>query len=425
MTDKPRARTGGAIDRLRQENEQLRQRLDQAEGTLQALAAGEVDAVVVAARERVFTLEVPDLPYRLAVEQMRYPAATLDVDGTVIYANRRFAEQLGALESELIGKPLAGFVTGPSLVAFERLLREAGRGDTDGAQADIALQGAAGRPLMVCLGASTLRGGALGPCIVVCDLTMQRHYEELRRTQEALQASERELREADRRKDEFVATLAHELRNPLAPIRNAVHVFKIKGLPDDLQWGRDVIDRQVSVMARLLEDLLDVSRISLHRLDLRRERVALQSVLDAALETSRPVIDANRHALTVSLPSQPVMLDADPVRLAQVLANLLNNAAKYTDAGGAIELTAAVQGPELVVSVKDGGIGIAAEMLPQIFEIFSQAKSAQLRSQGGLGIGLALVKGLVDLHGGTIEVRSEGIGRGSEFIVRLPCVINA
>ncbi|HET9386128.1 MAG TPA: PAS domain-containing sensor histidine kinase [Gemmatimonadales bacterium] len=425
MSKTTRPQTRDSIERLRQENAELRSRLELAEATLHALAAGEVDAVVVSDRERVLTLELPDMPYRLAVEQMSHPAVTLTQEGSIIYANRRFAELLGVVQSELAGKPLATFVLPKSRSSFDALLRDAA-GDGAGALlAEVTLKGDAGLPVSVCLGACMLREGALGPCVVVSDLTMQRQYEDLRRTQEALQASERDLREADRRKDEFVATLAHELRNPLAPIRNAVQALKTKGLPDDLQWGRDVIDRQVSVMARLLEDLLDVSRISLHRLDLRRERVALASVLDAALETSRPVIAVSRHALTVTVPPQPVMLDADPVRLAQVLANLLNNAAKYTDEGGAIQVTAAVQGRELTLSVKDSGIGIAPEMLPQIFEIFSQAKSAQLRSQGGLGIGLALVKGLVDLHGGAIEVRSQGLGRGSEFIVRLPCVINA
>ena len=425
MSKTTRPQNRDSIERLRQENAELRSRLEHAEQTLHALAAGEVDAVVVGERERVLTLELPDMPYRLAVEQMSHPAVTLTGEGIIIYANQRFAELLGVVQSELSGKPLATFVLPASRPSFDALLRDAAGDGTGTLRTEVTLTADAGVRVSVCLGACMLREGALGPCVVVSDLTMQRQYEDLRRMQEALQASERELREADRRKDEFVATLAHELRNPLAPIRNAVQAFKVKGVPDDLQWGRDVIDRQVSVMARLLEDLLDVSRISLHRLELRRERVDLQSVLDAALETSRPVIDANRHALTVSVPAQPVMLDADAVRLAQVLANLLNNAAKYTDEGGAIQLTAAVHGPELTVSVKDSGIGIAAEMLPQIFEMFSQAKSAQLRSQGGLGIGLALVKGLVDLHGGTIEVRSEGTGRGSEFIVRLPCVISA
>jgi len=236
--------------------------------------------------------------------------------------------------------------------------------------------------------------------------------------------SEAALKEADRRKDEFLATLAHELRNPLAPIRNAVQILKAKGPPDpELQWGREVIDRQVQVMARLIEDLLDVSRISRNRLELRKERVELVTVVEAALETSRPVIEAGSHELTVTLPPEAIPLEADPLRLAQMLANLLNNAAKYTEEGGRIRLSAERQGSDVIVSVKDNGIGIIAEMLPRIFDIFAQSPRALVRSPGGLGIGLSLVKGLVKLHGGSIEARSEGADRGSEFVVRLPIAV--
>jgi signal transduction histidine kinase/CheY-like chemotaxis protein len=236
---------------------------------------------------------------------------------------------------------------------------------------------------------------------------------------------EEALRDADRRKDEFLATLAHELRSPLAPIRNAVQIFKAKDPPDpELQWGRGVIDRQVQIMARLLEDLLDVSRISRNRLELRQERVELAAVVEAALETSRPVIEAGDHELTVTLPPAPIHFQADPLRLAQVFANLLTNAAKYTEEGGRILLTAERQGSDVVVAVKDSGIGIAAEMLPRVFEIFSQSERALTRSQGGLGIGLSLTKGLVELHGGSIEARSDGLGQGSEFTVRLPIAVD-
>lgn len=234
---------------------------------------------------------------------------------------------------------------------------------------------------------------------------------------------EEELRDADRRKDEFLATLAHELRNPLAPIRNAVQVLKVKGPQDpDLIWGRDVIDRQVGQMARLLDDLLDVSRITRKKLELRRSRVSLATVMEIALETSRPLIDQMRHALVVNLPPQPVTLDADTTRLAQVFSNLLNNAAKYSDPGSRIWLTAERRDNELVVSVKDTGIGIAVDRLWHVFEMFSQEKPALERAQGGLGIGLSLVRGLVELHSGSVEARSEGVGKGSEFIVRLPVV---
>jgi PAS domain S-box-containing protein len=241
-----------------------------------------------------------------------------------------------------------------------------------------------------------------------------RDISERKRAAEALQA-------ADRRKEEFLAMLAHELRNPLAPVRNAIKILKLKGPPDpDLAWAREVIDRQVAYMARLLDDLLDVSRISSNKLVLRKESVELTAVVQTAVETSRPLIERDGHGLTVSLPSEPVHVNADPVRLAQVLSNLLNNAAKYTDPGGHIQLTGTKQGDQVLISVKDDGIGIAPDVLPRIFDMFSQGSHPLERAQGGLGIGLSLVRELIGLHGGSVEARSDGLGRGSEFQVRLP-----
>ena len=234
------------------------------------------------------------------------------------------------------------------------------------------------------------------------------------------QQAEEALRLADRRKDEFLATLAHELRNPLAPVRNAVELLRFKQSADpDVARSRDVISRQVTQMARLLDDLLDVSRITRNRLELRRQPVTLDSIVDSAVETSRPLLDAARHELEVSVPKQ-VYIDGDPTRLAQVFANLLNNAAKYTPRGGTVRLFAERTGEEVVVSVKDNGIGFAPETRPYLFEMFSQATPALERSQGGLGIGLSLVKALVEMHGGSVDARSAGHGTGSEFIVRLP-----
>jgi PAS domain S-box-containing protein len=231
------------------------------------------------------------------------------------------------------------------------------------------------------------------------------------------------LKEANRRKDEFLATLAHELRNPLAPVRNAAQVLRMKALADpQLRSARDIIDRQVHQMVRLIDDLLDISRITRGKLQLRKERVELAPVVQSSIEASRPLIDKQAHDLTVCLPQESVHLEADPIRLAQVFSNLLNNAAKYTEKGGHVWLTAERQDGELVVSVRDTGIGIAAEHLPELFEMFSQVTPALERSQGGLGIGLAMVRGLVGLHGGSVEARSAGLGRGSEFIVRLPVV---
>jgi signal transduction histidine kinase/ActR/RegA family two-component response regulator len=233
--------------------------------------------------------------------------------------------------------------------------------------------------------------------------------------------SEARLREANRRKDEFLATLAHELRNPLAPIRNAAQVLRMADLADpQLCSARDILDRQVQQMARLIDDLLDISRITKGKLQLRKERVALAAAIQSAVEAAGPALAAQGHELTVTLPQAAVHVEADPIRLAQVFSNLLDNAAKYTEKGGRVWLTAERQGEEVVVSVRDTGIGIAADHLPRLFEMFSQVAPALERSQGGLGIGLALVRGLVGLHGGSVEARSEGPGRGSEFIVRLP-----
>jgi PAS domain S-box-containing protein len=236
-----------------------------------------------------------------------------------------------------------------------------------------------------------------------------------------LKNTERALLEADRRKDEFLATLAHELRNPLAPIRNAVRILDSDAADErQRKWGREVIARQVQRMSLLLDDLLDVSRITRGQLELRRDYVDLRSVVNVAVETARPLLDAKHHRLTVNLPAENIRLEADPLRISQVLGNLLTNAAKYTDPDGHIELEARLENAELTISIRDDGIGLSEEAMPGLFTMFSQVNSAIDRAEGGLGIGLALVKGLVALHGGRVEVRSEGLGRGSEFIVHLP-----
>jgi PAS domain S-box-containing protein len=246
------------------------------------------------------------------------------------------------------------------------------------------------------------------------DVTEHKRFESERETYLAA------LQEADRRKDTFLATLSHELRNPLAPIRNAAEVLTSpKITPLQLRWAQSVIQRQVAHMAWLLDDLLDLARITQGKLRLRLQRCALKEVVDAAVETSRPFLEKKDHELVIRLPDEPVTLDADPLRLAQVLSNLLTNSAKYTDAGGKIELTARVD-DELIVSVKDNGIGIPPGQLDRLFTMFSQVSTSAAHSEGGLGIGLALVKGLMELHGGSVAVHSAGHGAGSEFTVRLP-----
>jgi PAS domain S-box-containing protein len=235
---------------------------------------------------------------------------------------------------------------------------------------------------------------------------------------------ERALLEADRKKDHFLATLAHELRNPLVPIRNGLKILEIAGSNSATAGNAlSTMGQALDQMVRLVDDLLDMSRITTGKLQVRKERVELAAVVRAAVEAIRPLVDEQRHELSVTLPAASILLDADPTRLAQVFSNLLNNAAKYSESGGRIALAAERQGNEVVVRVTDTGIGIVAEDLPRIFEMFTQVDMEIERSRGGLGIGLALVKGLVEMHGGAVEARSGGSGKGSEFIVRLPIVI--
>ena len=230
-----------------------------------------------------------------------------------------------------------------------------------------------------------------------------------------------ELRVADQRKDEFLATLAHELRNPLAPLSNSLQILALsRELSPDLVSIREIMERQVGHLVRLVDDLLEVSRITRGNIELRREPVALSTVLTTAIEISRPVIDGSHHQLHVALPPETLMLNADACRLAQVFANLVNNAAKYTPEGGTIWVATRLEGPDVVVSVRDSGLGSPGDMLHRIFDMFAQVDRTHRRSQGGLGIGLTLAKRLVEMHDGEIEARSAGPGQGSEFVVRLP-----
>ena len=252
------------------------------------------------------------------------------------------------------------------------------------------------------------RGAARGAVNVLVDITVQKQAETV-------------LRQADQRKDEFLAILAHELRNPLAPIGNALQVLQLdSGDPQILKQARDMLSRQVQQIVRLVDDLMDVSCITRNQLVLRKEPTDLRQVLQSALEACRPAIERSGQELEVALPAQPVYLHADAARLAQVFSNLLSNAAKYTGYGGRIRLSVARDADAAVVSLRDTGVGMPPEMLETIFEPFTQADRSLERAQGGLGIGLSLVRGLVAMHGGTVEAHSEGPGTGSLFVVRLP-----
>ena len=239
--------------------------------------------------------------------------------------------------------------------------------------------------------------------------------------EEELKKSSQKLAETDNRKDEFLATLAHELRNPLAPLRNALEILRLPTASAEIvSQAHEIMEHQLTQMVRLVDDLLDVSRITSGKIELRKERVELAAIVKSAVETSRPLIDAGGHKLTIALPEEPLWLDADPARIAQVLGNLLNNAAKYTRKNGRIQLSAERKENDVIIHIKDNGIGLSADMLPRIFDMFSQVDSSIERAQGGMGIGLALVKNLVELHSGSVTAASAGTGKGSEFTVRLP-----
>ena len=252
------------------------------------------------------------------------------------------------------------------------------------------------------------RGEVCG-CVSVCvDMTERQRVEDV-------------LRETDRRKDEFLATLSHELRNPLAPIRNALELLR-RGTDDPRVKERalEIMGRQVQQLVRLTDDLLDVSRITTNRLDLRRERIDLRTVLASAIETTQPLVDGAEHTLTIVLPPEPLWVDADLTRLAQAFANLLNNAVKYTDRGGRVTVSASAADGQAVVQVIDSGIGIEPDLMPRIFDMFRQLERSSDRAQSGLGIGLTLARRLIELHQGRIEAFSEGPGRGTTFSVHLP-----
>jgi PAS domain S-box-containing protein len=339
-----------------------------------------------------------------------------DVDGRVTLANPTAKREFGAIEGSSVRQLAAGLV----------VLR------ADGSPLPVEesahLRALAGEPMrdeelvmmprtrefrhrqVSAVPVRDASGKIIGVVSVVRDIT------ERKRTEQSL-------READRRKDEFLAMLAHELRNPLAPIRTAAEILGSPAIPPErLQWAQGVIQRQVKHMALLLDDLLDAARITQGKLTLKRERVTLESIIDAAVEAAQPLIDEKRHELVLNLPGEELLLVADPLRMAQVVSNLLTNAAKYTDAGGHIELAASADEGRLRLSVKDDGIGIAPDSLAHVFAMFSQVERGSERSAGGLGIGLALVQGIVELLSGRVAVASPGVGRGTEFTVVLPLV---
>jgi PAS domain S-box-containing protein len=336
--------------------------------------------------------------------------AELTVDGRFALVNDSLCRLLGEKREGLIALPMSSVTHDDDRDDVEALLKRLGDGHIETFAAERRFVRRDGETIWVKLSvslASESDAQAKRAVAVIEDITERKHAEE-------------DLREADRRKDEFLATLAHELRNPLAPIRNSLHIFRLAGVQDPtVARVTEMMERQVAHMVRMVDDLLEVSRISRGKIELRKERTELASILRNAVDTSLPLIEAGKHKLSIEVPDQPLVLDADPVRLAQVFANLLNNSAKYTRAGGEISVRVHVEAGMAVVCVKDNGEGIPPQMLSRVFNMFTQVDTGA-RAQGGLGIGLTLARTLVHLHGGTIEARSEGKGTGCEFAVRLP-----
>lgn len=262
--------------------------------------------------------------------------------------------------------------------------------------------------------------------ILVCSSieAMHRYYHKFVELLDAHKKAEEELRLADQRKDEFLAMLAHELRNPLVPIRNAAHIIGRLGLDEPrIKWAQGVIETQVTHLTRIVDDLLDVSRIVRGKITLKKEDVEFSDLANQVLETARTFVECKGHQIIVNLPTDSVWLDADPVRLSQVLLNLLDNAAKYTPDNGTIWFDASVKGKELEIQVRDNGEGISPDLMNRIFDIFQQGERSADRAKGGLGIGLTLVRQMVEMHGGRVEARSDGPGHGSTFIIWLPVKI--
>ena len=358
-----------------------------------------------------------DGEFRRFLETLPAGAYTCDPDGLITYFNSHALELWG--RAPKLNDPIDRFCGSFRLFAADGMaiphdecwMARALRTEKEFNGHEIVVERPDGQRRTVLAHANPIRDGSgkvLGAVNVLVDITDRKHAEDA-------------LTIADRSKNEFLAILAHELRNPLAPIRNAVEILNREGaLAPDSQWALFAIERQVRQMARLIDDLVDIARITSDRLELRKERVDLASVLRSAIETTQSLVKAGGQEFTVVLPDAPIVLDADPIRLAQAVSNLLHNAAKYTERGGRIWLIAERSGDAATITVRDTGVGIPAAVLPHVFEMFTQGEQVRARTFGGLGIGLTLVKRLVEMHGGTIAAESAGQDKGSTFVIRLP-----
>ncbi|HEX3151551.1 MAG TPA: PAS domain-containing protein [Gemmataceae bacterium] len=349
-----------------------------------------------------------------------------DARGRYLFVNEPYARRFGRRPEDCVGKQILEVVGKQAFASIQPFIDAALRGQRVETEQLVHFDYGDHWMHWVYVPQRDEYGVVTGFVAVIQDISARKQAEDdLRHAKEAAEAASAALRDADRRKDEFLATLAHELRNPLAPIRNGLAILsQSTGDPAKFEQATSMMGRQLQQMVRLIDDLLDMSRVSRGKLELRFERVELASVIRHAVESCRPLVESGRHELTVELPAEPVWLNADSVRLTQVVGNLINNACKFTQDGGQIQLTAERQGSDVVVAVKDNGIGIPDDKIDAIFELFTQVDRTLEKSQGGLGIGLTLVKQLVEMHGGSIAAQSEGPGKGTEFLVRLPVAVD-
>src|SRR5437867_5067623 len=370
-------------------------------------------------RTRDISPALDDSEFHRLLETLPAGAYTCDPDGLITYFNAHALDLWG--RAPKLNDPIDRFcgsfklfsTDGTAIPHDECWMARALRTETEFNGHEIVIERPDGQRRTVMAHANPIRDGSgkvLGAVNVLVDITEHKHAEDALKT-------------ADRSKNAFLAILAHELRNPLAPIRNAVQILNREGsLAPESQWALSAIERQLRQMARLIDDLVDVARITSNRLDLRTERVDLAAVLRSAVETSGTLVKAGGQEFTVVLPEEPIYLDADPIRLAQAVSNLLSNAAKFTEPGGRIWLIAERRGGEAVITVGDTGVGMSPALLSHIFEMFTQGEQSRARTLGGLGVGLTMVKRLVEMHGGTVSADSGGQDMGSTFVVRLPIV---
>lgn len=399
------------LKQLEQENASLRQQLAETREMIEAIRTGQVDAVVVdvADEPAVMRLVAEEALAQSILDQVADGIIVCDAQGKILRASRSFLELLGADVVHHSFDEVIAFIAPSRASRLPATYRELFREEAvRGREVLIAAQGHEYPFLMSSGGMRNEQGALVGLVITFTDLAERKRAEEI-------------LRLSEIRKDEFLATLAHELRNPLAPLKNALTILTLPNAREDIRpQALETMRRQIGQMTKLIDDLIDVSRITRDIVDIQKAPIRLSDVARAAVETVKPLVDERQHALSISLPHEELVINADPVRLTQILANVLNNAAKYSQPGGKISLEITSTEDRAVISVKDNGLGISAALLPKIFDLFVQADSSIERSYGGLGVGLTIVRRFVQMHGGTIEARSEGLGRGSEFVITFP-----